>query len=150
MDLEGRYTGLLGETDRSMDTSLIAAAARVAKELADITVDPLKLQERARFLFDGCFLEHEFYYTLHDMNVQGVETDLMTPAWFEIDRIPFEEMPADDKIWYPPFFEGKLMRGSFEFQEDNPLVIKSAKELKFQVFKERGAYIYGSQLVDRP
>jgi len=35
--------------------------------------------------------------------------------WFDINRIPFDKMPADDRIWYPPVIHGKLIRGSFHF-----------------------------------
>ena len=28
-------------------------------------------------------------------------------------------MPADDKIWYPLFLEGKILAGSFEMNEDS-------------------------------
>jgi hypothetical protein len=33
--------------------------------------------------------------------------EMLTPTWFAIDRLPFDEMmPADDK-WLPYIFEGK-------------------------------------------
>lgn len=39
-----------------------------------------------------------------------------TCYWFSWDRIPFQEMPADDELWYPKVLQlQKKVKGSFTF-----------------------------------
>lgn len=45
------------------------------------------------------------------------ESDEMAPRWFDKDALPFDQMWADDKHWYPRFVAGRNLRGFFEFTE---------------------------------
>jgi len=35
--------------------------------------------------------------------------------WFDLTQIPYEKMPADDRIWYPLILREKKFKGAFHF-----------------------------------
>jgi 8-oxo-dGTP diphosphatase/2-hydroxy-dATP diphosphatase len=53
------------------------------------------------------------------------ESEEMRPQWFELDKIPFDQMWQDDKHWFPLFLAGKKFRGKILFDDaDNILNLK--------------------------
>lgn len=46
------------------------------------------------------------------------ETDEATPLWTPLDQVPFDQMWADDEIWFPLMLEGTPFRGCFLFDGD--------------------------------
>jgi 8-oxo-dGTP diphosphatase len=46
------------------------------------------------------------------------ETREATPVWVARDRIPYDEMWADDRLWMPHLLAGRLFRGWFIFDGD--------------------------------
>jgi len=55
--------------------------------------------------------------------VQGTptETDEALPLWFPLDRIPYEEMWADTRVWLPWLLARKRFSGRFVFDGDRML-----------------------------
>ena len=53
---------------------------------------------------------------------EAVESEEMSPKWFDFDAIPFKQMWDDDKIWLPLVLEGKKINASFVFGNDNAKV----------------------------
>lgn len=46
--------------------------------------------------------------------------------WFQWDSIPFQQMPADDPLWYPKVLqEGLKVTGTFSFGSWNEKTLKS-------------------------
>jgi 8-oxo-dGTP diphosphatase len=56
------------------------------------------------------------------------ESDEMKPVWCLIDRIPFESMLDDASYWLPLVLEGKRIKASFVYNEDNETVGKAKIE----------------------
>ena len=112
----GNYTGLIGYANDGEEPE--DAARRVAVELSGLAVGELEL--RAIFTFTdsetGDDEEYEFFCERFSGEVR--ESESMRPEWFAISEIPYDKMPADDEIWYPPFLEGKNLRGQFNFSPD--------------------------------
>jgi 8-oxo-dGTP diphosphatase len=46
------------------------------------------------------------------------ETDEAIPLWTPLDRIPYERMWADDRVWLPHLLAGRPFRGRFLFNGD--------------------------------
>ena len=58
------------------------------------------------------------------------ETEEAAPKWFKLDRIPYEEMWPDDKIWMPMMLQGKKFTGVLHFDASNALVSHDIKEVE--------------------
>mmetsp|Transcript_3776 Transcript_3776/g.5154 ORF Transcript_3776/g.5154 Transcript_3776/m.5154 type:complete len:269 (-) Transcript_3776:174-980(-) len=66
--------------------------------------------------------EHELIYEASPLEmIEPKETEWIKPEWFDIDDIPFDHMPMDDREWYPSILEGQCMRGTFTFDGDRML-----------------------------
>ncbi len=128
---EGEYTGFIGEV--APGESAAEAACRILLEQSGLSVSPDRLDKRAVFQFievdpnhpdpttPGAangqpLVEHEFVCRAEDTSGTATETDTMTPTRFPLAEIPFDSMPADDRVWYPLVLEQqRYLAGSFVF-----------------------------------
>ena len=55
---------------------------------------------------------------------------LIEPQWFPLEDIPYDQMPADDREWYPIVLnpKGSCLTGSFESQGKTLLSHKTTKD----------------------
>lgn len=129
---EGEYTGFIGEVGRDEPTA--EAACRILLEQTGLTVSPDRLEKRAVFHFIEVdpnhpdptspsavagqpLVEHEFICRAADTSGAATETEKMTPTRFPLSEIPFDNMPADDRVWYPRVIEQqRFLTGSFVFR----------------------------------
>ncbi len=56
-----------------------------------------------------------------DCEGEPVETDEAVPLWVPLERIPYEEMWADDRLWLPLLLEGRRFRARVLFDGDRLL-----------------------------
>lgn len=114
-ELKGEYTGFL--TTLAQGESSERAAIRVTQEQSTVLVKNLELRALFTFTGDrsGIVDEYQYYAESYEGTVR--ETAECRPVWFNFNDIPYELMPADDKIWYPLFFEGKKLTGNFDIDE---------------------------------
>ena len=40
----------------------------------------------------------------------------MRPQWFDLTKIPYDKMWADDERWYPKMLEGKTFKAYYLFE----------------------------------
>ena len=52
------------------------------------------------------------------------ETEEAEPFWCERDRIPYEKMWEDDKLWLEDALNGKKITGRFIFDEEKMISYK--------------------------
>lgn len=50
------------------------------------------------------------------------ETEEMKPYWFDLDKIPYDKMWEDDKIWLPKAIKKEKFKYNFYFDENQKLV----------------------------
>mmetsp|Transcript_16494 Transcript_16494/g.45368 ORF Transcript_16494/g.45368 Transcript_16494/m.45368 type:complete len:335 (-) Transcript_16494:75-1079(-) len=140
---EGMLTGLIGQAGRPAGQPpprAEALAAAVCTELLGpgVQVDPRRLRRRALMQFEerdassqaaetlgNQYEEHELVLRLGPEEAQG-GTDLFEPVatktfepfgWFGPNDIPYDMMPADDRVWYEKvLYEDKRLRGQFAFK----------------------------------
>lgn len=97
-----------------------AAACAVREVSEELHVTPRELEHAGTLLFqfvDGYALHVEvFRARAHDGEAR--ETDEAIPLWTRIDAIPFGEMWADDRLWFPHLLAGQFFRGRFLFEGD--------------------------------
>ena len=66
-----------------------------------------------------------YIYLSRDFAGEAKESDECRPAWFPIEKIPYDQMWDDDKYWYPDALAGRPIKKRFFFDENN-------KVLKFE------------------
>ncbi|OQV19240.1 hypothetical protein BV898_06663 [Hypsibius exemplaris] len=144
-DFANRYTGLWGKVEPS-DLTQPDGLLRIAKShgetcrhpLLDAPLESLKLV--AVFQFDVPVEDNtECIYLLEVGNSDIVEEwkdcgrvnrpdgavgDEWCCEWFDLDKIPYSRMPADDVLWYPLVLAGKLLRGTFKFKGEPKYTVK--------------------------
>lgn len=49
------------------------------------------------------------------------ESEEMAPRWFDIDKVPYDEMWDDDRFWMPLVFAGNIVNGHYSFDHDDKL-----------------------------
>ncbi len=115
---EGNWNGYGGKIEEG---ELIQnAAVREVKEESGVTISPRDLDEVARvefFFEDGKHLLVHTYF-VHTWQGEPMETEEMTPQWFQYDAIPYDLMWADDIHWLPRAFAGEKLLGKVYFKAD--------------------------------
>jgi 8-oxo-dGTP diphosphatase len=99
----------------------IEAAVREVQEETGLT--PLNVKEvgQLSFIFkDGYSLKGIVYFA-DDCTGDMIETDEADPFWQDSDKIPFDKMWEDDKLWLPLAMKGKYIKGCFIFDNDKML-----------------------------
>jgi len=72
-------------------------------------------------------------YVVTKWNGEIAESEEMSPEWFDIDSIPYNQMFPDDKYWLPYILEDKKINAFFEFDQEWNLVSKKINEEKFDL-----------------
>jgi 8-oxo-dGTP pyrophosphatase MutT (NUDIX family) len=129
---EGKWNGAGGKVDPNED--ITAAAIRECQE--EIGVKPIDPELVGKIKFyektDPSFGHHAHIFLTTTWQGEPIETEEMRPKWFKIKDIPYDDMWADDKIWYPIMFAGKLFEAVITL-DGNEIVshdIKIVKSLK--------------------
>lgn len=77
----------------------------------------------------GNFLEmHIFNVRKFSGNI--IENKNVKFKWFKKDKIPYDKMWAEDKIWLPMLLEGKKFEGTVYFSNNRRLLHHDIKEIK--------------------
>jgi 8-oxo-dGTP diphosphatase len=115
----GKVNGPGGRIDPG-ESPLDCALREVREELG---VRPTGVRHAGELLFqfvDGHSI-HGFVFRADDCEGVPVETDEAVPMWTPIDRIPYERMWADDRLWMPLLLSGHRFVGRFVFDGDRML-----------------------------
>jgi len=105
------------------DESIEETAIREVEEEIKIKIDPKDLDKIAVFKFYFPYkpewdLEVYFYFC-YKWQGKPEETEEMRPQWFDLDKIPYDQMWADDIRWLPRTLKGEKLEGELYFNEDN-------------------------------
>ena len=112
----GKINGPGGRLDPG-ETPEMCAVREVQEELR---VTPTGVRSAGELLFqfaDGHSI-HGYVFTATDCLGSPQETDEAVPQWTPLDKIPYAEMWADDRIWIPLMIEKRPFRGRFLFDGD--------------------------------
>jgi 8-oxo-dGTP diphosphatase len=88
--------------------------------IEELCVTPLDLEERGelRFNFVDGYSIHALVFVASQWTGEPTETEEAIPIWTPLDAIPYDEMWADDRLWFPLLLVGKRFRGRFLFDGD--------------------------------
>lgn len=99
------------------ETPLEAAVREVEEEVCVTPLDPIEIGQ-LRFQFVDGYSIHGFVFHSEDFRGVPETTDEAIPQWTRLDRIPYEEMWADDRHWMPLLLERRPFSGRFIFDGD--------------------------------
>jgi 8-oxo-dGTP diphosphatase len=115
----GKINGPGGRMDPG-ETALECAIREVEEELRVKPVDP-QLRGELSFQFLDGYSIHAYVFVATDCRGEAQETDEAIPLWTPLDRIPYEQMWADDRLWIPRMLAGGYFAGRFVFDGDHML-----------------------------
>lgn len=115
----GKINGPGGKLDPG-ETWREAAIREVEEEIVITPTGVVELGE-LRFQFVDGYSIHVRVFVADDFKGTPTETDEAVPLWFSVDAVPYDEMWADDILWFPMMFAGQAFTGRFIFDDDTML-----------------------------
>ncbi len=116
------YNGIGGKQEwtETMEECMI----REANEEIGIIIDKVNLEIAAvlHFYFDANpeWNMDVYIYKINEYSGEIIETDEIKPLWFDLDKIPYENMWEDDTYWLPRLLAGERnMEYNFYFDKEN-------------------------------
>lgn len=100
-----------GETDE-------AGAVREVEEELLITPTGVRKAGELRFQFTDGYALHGAVYTAAGFTGTPTETREAAPLWYPVDAVPYDDMWADDRLWFPLMLAGRGFAGWFVFDGD--------------------------------
>ena len=126
----GKYNGVGGKIEEGETEE----AAMIRETQEEINVTPIKYEKVGLMEFDEYYKGNKtnlvfHLYMVYDWDGIPNETEEMSPKWFDISNIPYDNMFPDDKYWLPLILEGQKINAYFEFDEQWNLLSKNIKDL---------------------
>ena len=118
---QGKFTGFGGKVEEG--ECVAEAAIREMEEETGVHLAPVDLKYAGRLAFyfpdKPSWSQLVYVYISWEWEGDPVELEQVTPAWFDVDQIPFERMWQDSVHWLPPILTGKQVEADFTFKNDN-------------------------------
>lgn len=115
----GKINGPGGKLDPG-ETPVQCALRETEEELCIRASGAEEIGRLAFQFVDGMRL-HVHVFRASDFEGIPQETPEAIPLWTPVDRVPFEEMWADDEFWLHHLLEGRKFLGWFDFDGDTML-----------------------------
>jgi 8-oxo-dGTP diphosphatase len=125
---KGKWNAVGGKVEDG--ESPLECVKREALEESGLDIRDPKYRGRLSFFFiDERTKEKVNDWTVHvfsadDFSGQLKESDEGSLKWFPSDRIPYDDMWADDMHWLPLLLDGKNFEGSFVFDRDGKRILE--------------------------
>lgn len=121
---KGKWNGFGGKIEAN-ETPKTAALRELQEESAvEVTEKELEKMAEIDFVFSGKPDWNQVVHVFVAKQWTGIpkETNEMKPQWFETKKIPFARMWQDDWHWLPRVLNGKKIKATFLFKEDNETI----------------------------
>lgn len=118
----GKWNGFGGK--RKGGETIEASIMREMLEECNIKVNSNDLEKMAELDFFFQESKKDWNQRVHvflarDWSGEPAETEEMKPEWFKHNGLPFNSMWQDDPHWLPLVLQGRKIRASFRFADDN-------------------------------
>lgn len=70
-------------------------------------------------------------YKCHKYAGKIQETEEIIPAWYDMDKIPFDKMLSDDILWLPYVLQNKKVIGKVNFDKDMHMLYNNFKPVEY-------------------
>ena len=89
----------------------------------EISVKPIKYEKVGIIEYDEYYKGKREQIIVHvyistKWNGDAKESDEMSPRWFNINGLPYNEMIGDDPYWLPTVLKGNKVNAFFKFDKD--------------------------------
>ncbi len=120
---EGLWNGVGGKVDHDSGETVDHALRREAQEEIGINVGAVEKVAELSFIFphNSNWNQLVHAYICSSWEGKPAESEEMTPKWYSVDDIPWDEMWPDDEFWVPHILKGEKIRAVFELGEDQSL-----------------------------
>ncbi len=120
----GRLVGPGGKVLPGEDIKI--AASREVKEEVGITVLPEHLHHMATLTYPFTGRpnnsQRSFVFTATEFFGVAAPSDELTPAWYPVGNIPWEQMWDDAKLWLPRVLGGQFIEATLTIGPDDRVV----------------------------
>lgn len=123
----GKWNGVGGKANSGESPK--QAAIRECKEEIGVIPKNLELIGELSFIDraeDG-FNQNCHIYTATDWEGEPAESEEMKPEWFNVYKIPYDQMWPSDKVWLPYLLGGSPFKGEIVYDGDDLVSHKIAK-----------------------
>ena len=113
------------------ETILEAAQREIHEEFGVRAVDPYQIGT-LYFEFDPEYEERLLEcHVFKSSQYTGVpaESEEMKPQWWDVNKLPFDQMWLDDIHWFPFMLQNKLFNAHFIFSDFNTVVKQQIDDL---------------------
>ena len=100
-----------GETDEE-------GAVREVEEELRVTPTGVRKAGELFFQFVDGYALHGVVFSAAGYTGVPTETREAAPLWYPVDGVPFDDMWADDRLWFPHLLSGRGFKGWFVFDGD--------------------------------
>ena len=107
----GKWNGFGGKIEKG--ESAKKTATRELFEESGITVAESDLTKAAEILYKEGYDWLVTVFTASKFTGELILTKEMEPAWFNYDKIPYDQMWANDKLWLPKILAGENFSVTF-------------------------------------
>ncbi len=125
----GKINGVGGRLERG-ELPLAGILREANEELGITLLDPVKRGELHFQFLDGYSLFCTVFVASRFAGTP-IETEEAVPLWFDIRRLPFNEMWEDDELWLGKALDGHFFRGFFEFADEKMVSYQLDWEVQF-------------------
>lgn len=113
----GKFNGVGGRLEPG-ESPLTGILREAHEELAIALIDPVKRGELHFQFLDGYGLFCSVFVASR-FHGRPVETEEAAPVWFDLQRLPLDEMWEDDRLWLPRMLDGESFSGFFVFDGES-------------------------------
>ncbi|XP_077412282.1 oxidized purine nucleoside triphosphate hydrolase isoform X2 [Vanacampus margaritifer] len=111
----GKWNGFGGKVESG--ETVEEGARRELLEESGLTVDTLEKVGNIQFEMESDKeLLDVHIFRADSYNGAPTETEEMRPQWFDRNKIPFDQMWPDDKLWFPLLLQNRKFVGFFHFR----------------------------------
>jgi 8-oxo-dGTP diphosphatase/2-hydroxy-dATP diphosphatase len=122
-----RWNGVGGKVEVG-ETIEQAAIREAEEEISVIIKDLYKVAELIFYFSENPDWNQTVYvYLAESWEGEPIESEEMCPQWYQVDKIPYDDMWPDDIFWFPKIIQGSKLKASFTLGVDDIILNQNIK-----------------------